>query len=185
MDTTECLGLPFPECRPPAVKDASDIAQFRDLALAVDAAVADLAADVVDVWTAPDAVIMTGADNTAGQDVTHFLASVLYDNANMGDTAADVIRIRETGWYMLGGHVVVSTATPIFVRATFLVNGAQVNSLQGPGMSTGANEVIGWADVAYLQQGDGITITTHHAALPATVYTYNVRAWAVRILVNV
>ena len=39
MDQTDCLGLPFPECDPPLTKDASDIAQFRDLAEATDAAV--------------------------------------------------------------------------------------------------------------------------------------------------
>ena len=185
MDQTDCLGLPYPECDPPLTKDASDIEQFRDLAEAVDSAVQDYADAIQNLLTAPDAVYMTGGDNTAGQDVTHSLQTVIFDNASMGDTAADVIRIQETGWYMLGGHVTVSTATAIFMRVEPLVNGEMVSSLQGPGFSTGANEDTAWADTLFLQAGDAVTIHTHHAALAATVYSYTVHAWALRILVNV
>lgn len=187
MDRTDCLGLPYPECAPPLVKDASDIEQFRDLAIATDTAVAALAASVTNLYTSPDAVSMTGGTVVAGQDVTHFLTAVDYDNASMGDTAADVIRIQETGWYIVGGYVEVQTAAAVFVRAEPLVNGDPVSSRQGPGFTvTTVNlEEAGFTDTLFLQAGDALQLMSHHVALAATVYTYAVRMWAVRILINV
>lgn len=187
MNQTDCLGLPYPECAPPLVKDQSDIEQFRDLAIATDTAVQALADSIVNLYTSPDAVNMTGGTVVAGQDVTHFLTSVEFDNASMGDTTADVIRIQETGWYYVGGHAEVQTAAAVFVRAEPLVNGDPVSSRQGPGFTTTTTNVedVAFVDTLFLQAGDALQLMTHHVALAATVYTYTVRMWAVRILINV
>lgn len=185
MKQTECLGLPYPECAPPLVKDASDISQLKALAEATDAAVQELADNVTNLYTSPDACAMTGGTNVAGQDVVHFLPTMEFDNAGMADTTADVIRILETGWYMVGGHVLVSTAPAVFVRIEPLVNGDPPSSRQGPGFATSGQEAVSFADVLFLAAGDVLTLMTHHVANPVTVNTYAVRMWALRILVNV
>lgn len=185
MDQTDCLGLPYPECDPPLTKDASDIVQFKALAEATDAAVQAYADDVQNLYTAPDAVAMSGGTNVAGQDVVHFLPTLEFDNAGMADTTADVIRILETGWYMVGGHVLITTVPAVFVRIEPLVNGDPPSSRQGPGFATSGTEAVSFADVLYLSEGDALTLMTHHVASAVTVNTYAVRMWAVRILVNV
>lgn len=184
MKTTECLGLPYPECDPPLVKDASDIEQFRDLALAVDAEVQDLSEDIQDRYVAPDAVLMAGAITTTGRDVLHFLNTTIFDNAGMADTAADVIRIHENGWYLIGGYVSAVTTPSIFLRIQPIVNGDMVSSYHGPGFSTGNADSVSFCDVLFLQDGDALQMATHHAALDATSYAYVVQMWALRILVN-
>jgi hypothetical protein len=185
MKETECLGLPYPECAPPLVKDASDIVQFKALADATDAAVQTLADSVDNLYTSPDAVAMVGGINAAGQDVTHFLGGTEFDNAGMADLTAQVIRILETGWYLLGGHVQISTLPAVFVRAEPLVNGDPVSSRQGPGFATAGVEAVSFTDALFLQAGDALQMMTHHVASPVTVNTYSVRMWALRILVNV
>lgn len=185
MDKTDCLSLPYPECDPPLTKDAADIAQFKALAEATDAAVQEYADNVADLYTSPDAVAMSGGTNVAGQDVVHFLPTMEFDNAGMADTTADVIRILETGWYMVGGHVLITTATAVFVRIEPLVNGDPPSSRQGPGFATSGTEAASFTDVLFLSEGDALTLMTHHVASAAVVNTYAVRMWAVRILVNV
>lgn len=186
MDQTDCLGLPYPQCDPPLVKDASDIIQFKNLAEATDAAVQSYADDVLNLYTSPDAVAMTGGINVAGQDVVHFLGGgPEFDNAGMADTVAQVIRILETGWYLLGGHVHITTVPAVFVRVEPLVNGDPPSSRQGPGFATAGVEAVSFTDVLFLQEGDALQLMTHHVAAAATVNTYAVRMWALRILVNV
>jgi|GEM_PF-4464852 len=186
MDTTDCLGLPFPQCDPPLTKDASDITQFQALAEATDAAVQAYADDVDNLYTSPDAVAMLGGTNVAGQDVVHFFGGgAEFDNAGMADTTAQVIRVLETGWYMVGGHVLITTATAVFVRVEPLVNGDPPSSRQGPGFATAGTEAVSFADVLFLQAGDSLQMMTHHVASAVTVNTYSVRMWAFRILVNV
>lgn len=186
MDTTDCLGLPYPECDPPAVKDSSDIEQFRDLALATDAAVQTYSDLLTDTLIQPSAVLMLGGVNSAAQDNLQFLnGGSLFDNAGMADNAADVIRIQVTGWYMVGGWVNASTATQLFVRAEPIVNGEAVSSRQGPSFLLAPGEQVTFTDVLYLQAGDALQMMTHHAAAPGPVITYNIRMWALEILRNV
>lgn len=186
MDTTDCLGLPYPECNPPLTQDASDIAQLEALAVATDAAVQDLADSIQDVLVAPDAIKMSGGDNTAGRDVEHFLFGAIWtNNPAMEDTVAGVIRIQETGWYYVGGTVRVATATSIFLTVEPIVNDAPVSGRQGPSVTNGIAEDIAWADTLFLQAGDGLRIATHHVGSTVTVFTYSFLVWAQRILINV
>lgn len=186
MDTTDCLGLPYPECSPPLTKDASDIEQFRDLAEATDAAVQNLADTIQNVLVAPDAIKMSGGDNTAGLDVSHFLFSAVWtNNPDMEDTSAGCIRIQETGWYYVGGTTTVATAVSIFHTVEPLVNGDPVSGRQGPAVTNSINEHLAWVDTLYLEEGDALTIATHHAGNPVTVFTYSFLVWAQRILINV
>jgi hypothetical protein len=187
MDVTDCLELPYPQCDPPLTKDASDIEQFRDLALATDAAVQTLSDEITATLTAPDAVCMTGGVGVAGNDVTHNLnGSVLYDNAGMGDTVADRIVIQQDGWYMIGGTVIMDTAvtTSNGLRVEPLVNGGTFTSRQGPGWSL-VTENVNWVDVAFFRQGDQLNLMTHHFGSAVTVFNYTINMWALQVAVNV
>jgi hypothetical protein len=185
MDTTDCLGLPYPECEPPLTKDASDIKQLRDLAEATDAAVQTLADSISDTLLNPPCVRMLGSIVTAGQDVVQpYNGAVSFDNANMADTAADAIRIQQDGWYAVGGSV-NSTSVNAFIRIEPLVNGDTVSSRQGYGASVGSGDRISFMDVLFLRTDDLVTTMTHHTLLPATVYTYNTALWAYLVLGNV
>ena len=186
MDTTDCLGLPYPECDPPFTQDASDVGQLENLAVATDAAVQALADSIQDVLVAPDAIKMSGGDNTAGLDVQHYLFGAVWtNNPAMEDPVAGVIRIQETGWYYVGGYVTVATATSVFVTVEPIVNDAPVSGRQGPGVTNGIADSVAWADTLFLQAGDGLRIATHHAGSAVTVFTYTFLVWAQRILINV
>lgn len=188
MDTTDCLGLPYPECDPPLTEDASDISQLRDLAVATDAAVQLLADSITATLVSPDAVCMTGGVNAAGLDVTHFFSgSNNFDNAGMADSVADGIRIQQDGWYMIGGWVRASLApqAPIAMRVEPLLNGDPFSSRQGPGSSTSITEAVMWSDMGFFRSGDFLNCMTHHTGNPATVVTYTVEMWAYQVLINV
>lgn len=188
MDTTDCLGLPYPQCDPPLVKDASDIEQFRDLAEAVDAAVQALDDSITDTLLSPDAVIMTGGVTVAGADVTHFYSGIsLYDNAGMANATLDLIEFQQDGWYMIGGWVRATGAasTIIGLRIEPLLNGDFFTSRQGPGFVNLGAESVNWTDSGYFRAGDRLNAMTHHTDNPATVRTYSTQIWALQVLANV
>lgn len=189
MDTTECLGLPFPECAPPLTKDASDIAQFQELAEATDSAVQGLDDAISATLLNPPMARMNGGQNAAGQDLVQFYGGFVdFDNFNMADTVADGIRIQQDGWYMIGGSVEVNTVpagTSIGLRTEPLVNGDTVSSRQGPGFSAISGEEVNWTDVVFLREGDFLNTMTHHFDNPLTVFTYTVSLWAMLVISNV
>lgn len=184
MDTTDCLGLPFPQCDPPLTKDASDIIQFQALAEAVDEAVENLDDQITDTLSEPPSVNMTGGVTTAGLDVLHFYGGATnFDNANMADTVADVIRIQQDGWYLIGGWVAADPG--IAFRVEPIVNGDTISSRQGPGLTAGVSgDRVAWTDCAFLRTGDALQIMTHHTSSPVGMVTYGVVGWATLLLAN-
>lgn len=186
MKETECLGLPYPECNPPLVKDASDIEQFRDLAEAVDAEVQELDDALTATLFEPAAVKMSGGQNIAGTDITHFPAVVVFDNAGMANTTLDGISIQTDGWYMIGGWVRRDGGPTVTdIRVEPLLNGDPFTSRQGPGYSTPSTEDVTWTDVGFFRAGDFLNFMTHHTGNPATVFTYVHQMWALQVLTNV
>jgi hypothetical protein len=187
MDTTECLGLPYPECNPPLTKDASDIKQFRDLAVATDTAVQAFDDQLTETLTSPPAAALTGGNNIAGQLVNQFYAVAEFDNAGLHDPDFDGIRIREDGWYMIGGSIILSGFAPTVtnLRVEPLLNGDEFSSRQGPAFSNNSSENICWADCAFFRVGDLINTRTLHTGNPATVVSYTHRIWIVQVLTNV
>ena len=184
MDTTDCLGLPFPECAPPLVKDQSDIAQFRDLAIAVDTAVQALDDRITDLLVSPPTVARGGGDNTAGLQVDHFYGgAVNFDTDNMGDTVADVIRIQRNGWYMVGVTCQAQPPAPgiIALRVEVLVNGDPMTT-QGNGFDGATNgDKVSTVDVGFFQAGDVLTMRTRHTGNPADVIVYGFTGWALGV----
>lgn len=187
MDTTDCLGLPYPECAPPLVKDASDIEQFEDLATATDTAVQAFDDQMTDTLTAPPAAAVTGGVNLAGSEVNQFYAVAEFDNAGLHDAVFDGIRIQEDGWYMLGGSVRLSGFAPTVtnLRVDPLLNGDPWSSRQGPGHAIQGTEDVCWSDVGFFRAGDLLNTRTHHTGNPATVVTYTHRMWILQVLTNV
>lgn len=190
MKETDCLGLPYPECDPPLTKDLSDIAQFRDLAFATDAAVQALDDRITEQLLLPDSVVMTGsAALLAGQDhVQAYTGAVLYDNAGMADTVAGGIRVQEDGWYAIGGWIGASAVPPVTfsigVRIEPMLNGDPFTARQGPGWPAD-DEFFAWTNTVILQAGDFLTTASHHQDSPALVVSYSYRLWAVQVLSNV
>lgn len=186
MDKTDCLELPYPECNPPLVKDASDIAQFRDFAFAVDAAVQALSDSLTTTLLQPPAIVVTGTTTTTGRDIVQPLVfSPLYDNANMYNASAALIRIPEDGWYMVGGYVRTDQQN-IGTRAQVVVNGDLVSAWQGPGRNhLNSGDSLNWNDVIFLREGDQITTITRHSAAVGLSVLYTTVMWAYQVVANV
>lgn len=191
MKETDCLGLPYPECDPPLVKDASDIIQFKALADATDAAVQEYADQVqADLLQPPSARQSGLTGGGAGQDfVQSYNTAVSWAfPASMGDLVAGGIRIPENGWYWVGGYlqITLTPQTAINTRIEPLVNGDPVSSRQGPSYSSGPGsaEDLTWIDCLFLQAGDVVTTMTHHNGNPATVISYQGDIWALQVLAN-
>lgn len=187
MDTTDCLGLPFPVCDPPLTKDASEIAQLRALAEATDAAVQAYDDQLTDTLTAPPSAAITGGSNTAGTEVNQFYDTLEFDTGGLWDSVQDGFVIREDGWYMVGGHIRLSGFSPTNtnLRVDPLLNNDPWTNRQGPGHVIGGTEDVSWSDVGFFRQGDYLNTRTARTGNPVTVATYTARMWILQILVNV
>lgn len=188
MDKTDCLELPFPECDPPLVKDASDIVQFKALADATNAAVQEMVDELNSELLAINAVNVTGNIVTTQNVVTHTFGNVpTINNGNMVDFDLDVIQIQRDGWYAVGGWVSANHASlpaSIGLRIEPLVNNATVTSRQGPGQPAVGDEYVAWTDVLFLRQGDKLNCQTYQNAVALNV-TYTVLMWAILVVGNV
>lgn len=98
--------LPCPECDPPLTKDAADIADLRDLAVAVDAAVEDIAVLADDLLISPDVGVMlntTTQVSTITDNVIVFNSQEI-DNSASGDLvqlALSRFQVQQSGFYMV------------------------------------------------------------------------------------
>lgn len=188
MDKTDCLELPYPECDPPLVKDASDIVQFRDLAFAVDAAVGALETNINDTLLQPPACVVEGGTNTAGRDIIQPLGGPpFYDNASIHSTVTDILTAPEDGWYFVGGYVRAdpTAGSNIGLRVQPVVNGEAISALQGPGRDHLGTDSLNWNDVLFLREGDTVTCMTRHSAATGLVVNYVVIMWIYQVVTNV
>lgn len=190
MDTTPNLELPYPQCEPPLVRDASDIEQFRDLAEAADREVQELNDAITDRLIRPDACrllnnvafVSTLAENVVPMD------AISFDNQPgnaMSDLVNGGIRIVTTGWYLVGAGVVSTVATDVQTRARFLVNGDPVTNFQGPsGLVTAGQQNLAIEDQVPMVAGDLLTLQTRNGA-PGTSVSYAAVLWTVLAAPNV
>jgi hypothetical protein len=186
MDTTDCLGLPYPQCIPGVVEDASYIAQFRDLAEATDAAVQAYDDQLTDTLTAPPSAAITGGSNTAGTEVNQFYSAMEFDTGGLWNSTLDGFTIVQDGWYMIGGTVkITGLGVNSNLRVDPLLNNDPWTNRQGPGFFTNATEDVSWSDVGFFREGDYLNTRTAHTGNPATVVTYTARMWILQILANV
>jgi hypothetical protein len=184
MDTTP-LGLPYPECDPPRVKDLSDAGQIRALAEAVDALTQATASDLTAQLISPLAARMRESAPSAwpGGTANPNLNQVTFASAGMGDTAAGGIRITKTGWYLVGmfSLVLAGSGTEVAARPNILRNGSNMISYGDVGqqVTVTAGDVY-MSTTALLNAGDllKVRIATNGSA----AYTTTSHLWALELL---
>lgn len=191
MDQTPIYGFPYPECDPPLVKDASDIAQVRDLAEAIDAAVEALNLKANDELLVPDIcrVNMGAATATTDQELTAFTDNLNFQTAGSGmaDAANGGIRIQEQGWYIVGAYTEVSAtapaATQLALRMAIVKNGIVNSNFQDSGRIVTGDFQYGYtSEVLNLAVGDLMQARVRHGAGPGISWTYRTRLWAIQLL---
>lgn len=191
MDQTPIYGFPYPQCEPPLVKDASDISQMRDLALAIDAAVEALNQKANDELIVPDAarMLMSAAVATSEQEVTPFFDAFSFQTAGSGmvDTVNGGIRIQEQGWYLVGGYTEVSSTTPaatqLALRTAVVRNGTVASNFQDSGrIITGDFQYSATNETLLLSVGDLMQLRHRSGAGAGISWTYRTRIWALQLL---
>lgn len=188
MDQTELRGYPYPECNPPLTKDASDIAQVRNLAVAVDTDMQNLYDRATDVVVRPDAcrMSMTATLADTANTLIPFFNSESFDTTTggyMADTVNGVIRLQEPGWYEVGTYIDFTSATFLGARSCFLQNGARQTSFCTQAEIVAANHqfVHHTADIFVPVGGDTLSVLcTIGAGAPS--YTYVARIWAQQVI---
>lgn len=187
MGLTDPWGLPFPECDPPLRKDAGDIAQVRDLALAMDAHVTQLYLEASELLIRPDACRMqTFANQTSASPVTSFRP--FYDIFNfdntpgqvMSDPDNGVIQIVEPGVYLCGAWFTTNSAVNQGMRAKFLKDG--FTAANPHGTSNIISGTLAYLSISqtlrYQQPG---TLATEMSAQSATNWIIQSRMYALQI----
>lgn len=190
MDTTENFGFPYPQCDPPLTQDASDIAQVRDLAEAIDEAVGDFAQAIDDRLISPDACRMSitaGLVSTLADNTLFFDTSV-YDNTTgsaMTDLTTGQIRIVTDGWYAIGAWIISTVASDVQTRIRYALNGDAVTNYCEPGgLVTAGQQNVNSQEVIFARAGDGLQVQTRNGA-PGTSVTYTGHVWACLVAPNV
>ncbi|TXS16346.1 hypothetical protein EAO70_12980 [Streptomyces sp. adm13(2018)] len=193
MKTTETYGFPYPECDPPKVKDSSQISQLRALAVAVDEEVErvvnvaerDLihpAAARFAIATLP--VVASGTLESPVFDTTVY-------SINWGPSPALVpvtggVRISTPGWYLIGCHALVTSATAaVLPMVRITLNGSPASSWS----AVAGNYGVGNGRLASLSavplslvEGDIIRMEIQHVAAGTPVWDYRPHLWAVRLV---
>lgn len=188
MGQTPNYQIPYPECDPPLLKDASDIADMRDLAVAADTAlqgVYDLAEELV---FSPDAVRLSTAASVGpitGQNFTPFYNTVSFVNGSgMDDITNGVVRIVEPGRYWVGAYASLTAATISQPRLRFTFNGTAVSLFQTPGaIAVAANTATceAQAVLSATTPNTALSINVRHSSSSALSFTYTSRIWAVQL----
>lgn len=191
MDQTPIYGFPYPECDPPLVKDASDIAQLANLALAFDATIEDINIQINDQLLVPDIcrMFMSAAVATGDAELTAFMDTLSFQTAGSGmsDAANGGIRIQEQGWYIVGTYTEVSVtapaATQLALRQAIVRNGAVASNFSDSGRIVSGDFQYGYtSEVLNLSAGDLIQPRLRHGAGGGITWTYRTRLWAIQIL---
>lgn len=186
MDNTLNRGYPFPECEPPLVKDASDIIQLQQQALAIDADMAALEDRYLQVLIRPDACKMSSAATVSTEQTFFpFFNTAVFDNtgATMADTAAGLIQIRESGWYQVGEWGQLDSPDETNARVRFLRSGAAASNFSDSSFRSIGNASLTCSEVVLLlTAGDTISVEVRHGAVAGTNRTFTWNIYAVQLL---
>lgn len=165
MNTTAC-GYPFPQCDPPLVKDASDIEQMRDLALAIDADATVQEAKLVEFYEKPDSARMTGSSAVATTGAANGTTLVIpYDTVTHDNTAGstdlvnDALVPLERGWYLVTSMVRCTNGGSQNLGIRHLRNSLATEEkrrFEGPSLAIGTEEAMTTMDVMFCEAGDRI-----------------------------
>lgn len=185
MPVTEDWGLPYPECDPPLRKDAADIAQVRDLAVAMNDSVQGLYNHLSTTLLRPAACRMSvsAVQSGTGSAIRPFYDTQTFDNTPgtvMADTANGAIRIPWPGWWLIGAWWQSTSAVYQGYRVRFLKDGTPATSPAGP-----AN--IGQSNDAFMSLSQTIrydaagTLGTEMIATSSTTWQITSRVWALQL----
>ena len=187
MDSTDNRGYPFPECDAPLTKDASDIANLRDLAMAVDEDVQNAFFLASDTVVRPDAARMSMAATVVSTEnaTFPFYNVMTFDTTgtSMTPTAEGFIRLVEPGWYQVGMWANLDQgATFLGARARFLQNGVPATSFSTQAELASANlQLVSHTATIYVPVGgDSLGVEIRVGVLLPN-FTYASRIWAVQV----
>lgn len=173
MKRTQYRNYPVPECDPPLVKDASDIAQLRDLALAIDADATARSDSIVQFWERPDSAGLTGGSTNfpfpfSSTQHTQFTVpydTVAFDNSGTGaltDVSRNGFVTVERGWYIftamiriLGNPGFFTQLGVRFQRRNLAT--AEGRHYQGAGAYLGTEMAWNATEVIQCEAGDLVT----------------------------
>ena len=184
MDTTP-LGLPYPECDPPRVKDLSDAGQIRALAEAADGIVQTISNDLTAELISPRGARMRESVATAWPAGTANpnLNQTIFASAGMGDTTAGGIRITKTAWYLVGmfSLVLAGSGTEVSARPNILRNGSNMVSYGDVGQQVTATAGDVYVSTTVLLNA-GDLLKVRIATNGAAAYTTTSHLWALELL---
>lgn len=193
MKQTETYGFPYPECEPPLVKDASQIAQVADLARAVDLEVRQVFDEATDQLIRPPAarlaVFTLPVATTDNLVVPFFDVAVFQLNWGLNslpDLSSGGMYINKPGWYMAGCHALVSSATAaVLPMVRLTVNGAAASSWSkmagNYGVLNGRLAALSAVPLS-LSEGDIVRMEIKHLAAGSPAWDYRPHLWAVRMV---
>ncbi|MEU7074744.1 hypothetical protein AB0B30_32445 [Streptomyces narbonensis] len=195
MDVTERYEFPYPECDPPLVKDASLIAQFQDLAQAVNDAVDDVVdaaeRDLIQPPAARLAIAVLPVATTANLATPFFDVQVFSSNWGIFsalDVVEGCLRVQTPGWYLVGCHALVSSATAaVLPMVRLVVNGTAASSWSAVGGNYGVSNSRLAALSAVplnLAENDLVQMQIQHRAPASPAWDYRPHLWAVRMVAD-
>lgn len=189
-DRTDNRGYPYPECEPPLVKDRSDIAFLRDLAVEVNSDANLMDFNLQEFVEQPDAarISFNGTITTSGlisgsiHRVPYDL--VTYDNTpGMTDLSVNAIRAIERGWYMMTSTIRCTNGGEQSIMIRHLRNGqaGTVRRFEGPSYPINGNEEnMATSDVLLLEAGDSVQTQIKTNGLAGT-FTFEGRLTIVQL----
>lgn len=186
MDQTPNRGYPYPECEPPLVKDASDISQMRDLAVAIDADMQSLYDTSDDLLVRPDGARVATSVFTVVTSALHVpdFDTMTFDTTGgqMATTSIGVMTIVQPGWYLVGTWIDSTAAVFQGLRARFLQNGAPATSFSPQAEITPVNkQYLAYEATMFYDTPGTLTIELRSgAAVPN--YSYAARLWAQQVV---
>lgn len=190
MKETPIYEFPYPECDPPLVKDASQIAQMASLAYAIDDEVQRVFDKADDALIRPPntrvAIAVLPVATTDNLVVPVFDTSVYQINWGGPSLINNGIDVYEPGWYLVGCHALVSSATAaVLPMVRLTVNGVAASSWS----AVGGNYGVGNGRLAALSAvplsvttGDVIRMEIKHTATGSPAWDYRPHLWAVRLV---
>lgn len=191
MKSTDNYSIPYPECDPPLVKDSSQIVQFQQQALAVDTAVRSVfdAAlnDLIDPPTTRATIAVLPVATTDNLAVPFFDTNV-FTSPTWGGSALTTeggLHVYRAGWYLAGGHALVTSATAaVLPMVRLAVNGTPASSWSAAagnyGVLNGRLATLN-AVPLLLSAEDVIRLEIKHVAAGSPAWDYRPHIWAVRM----
>lgn len=192
-DRTPNRLYPFPECEPPLVKDRSDIADVRDLAVAVNDDMDGIETSIEELIERPDSarISFSGALTTSSTAFSDHVQIVPYDNVTFDNTgtstdlAADALRISERGIYLFTTQIRCTDGGEQNLSVRHVRNGLsfeegrRFEGLSFPAVTT--QSAVTTSDVLICQVGDLIQSQFRTNGVDGT-YTFESRLTMVQLV---